>query len=103
MYCKISQTDFKKLLRALSFYFTSDFLDAAINSITWESPLTYRKRCGTEITETQSLGTTDTQLGWRAYRSSRSLSHYDFTVTFGIAHIGSTITESPEYNIKDGY
>lgn len=46
----------------------------------------YRKRCGGEVVKNEILYTVDREQNWRPYESSRSLSHYDFAVTFGIDH-----------------
>lgn len=65
----------------------------------------YRKRCGGEVVKTEVLRTVDREQNWRPYESSRSLSHYDFSVTFGIDHPG---TNPPNYDtascsISHGY
>lgn len=49
----------------------------------------YRRRCEAEISKTEDLeedfmGGGDGILHWRPYSGGRSLSHYDFTVSFGI-------------------
>ncbi|HEX6094950.1 MAG TPA: hypothetical protein VF432_01400 [Thermoanaerobaculia bacterium] len=46
----------------------------------------YRKRCGGEVVKNEVLYTVDREQNWRPYEGSRSLSHYDFSVTFGIDH-----------------
>ena len=65
----------------------------------------YRKRCGGEVVENRVLTTVDREQNWRPYESSRSLSHYDFAVTFGIDHPG---VQPPNYktascSIMSGY
>jgi hypothetical protein len=49
----------------------------------------YRKRCGGEVVKNEVLYTVDREQNWRPYESSRSLSHYDMAVTFGIDHPGN--------------
>lgn len=54
----------------------------------------YRKRCGPEVVKTKLDHTVDRKITWRPYEDSRSLSSYDFGVTFGIAH---PTTGTPNY------
>lgn len=46
----------------------------------------YRRRCGGEVVKNDVLYTVDREQNWRPYEGGRSLSHYDFSVTFGIDH-----------------
>jgi hypothetical protein len=66
----------------------------------------FRKRCGTEVDIAHKDVTTGTTLSWRPYSGSRSLSHYDFFVTFSIDHVYNNPPNyhtSRQYRIKDGY
>jgi hypothetical protein len=69
----------------------------------------YRKRCGTEVNKSTDLTSAyfsggNEVLNWRPYQSSRSLSHYDFNVDFGIRPaVDRTINPSGHYRIVDGY
>lgn len=75
----------------------------------------YRKRCAPEsnqsadIHESYYSGNTDAETNWRPYTGGRSLSHYDFTVRFGIRNMTDRnpnpppYNYSPYYNIKSGY
>ena len=63
----------------------------------------YRKRCGAEVSKVQVLNDVEDEQNWRPYEGSRSLSHYDFGVTFGIAHPGQTITDTATCSIVSGY
>lgn len=62
----------------------------------------YSKRCENEITVQQTDYHTGPVLHWRPYESTRSLSAYDFTVTFGIRLTGSgqIYTNSRPYHIQ---
>ena len=63
----------------------------------------YRKRCGGEVVKQQLLTDVDREQNWRPYEGSRSLSHYDVAVTFGIAHPGQTNYHYESCAITDGY
>ena len=80
-----------------------------------EGTVKYRKRCGPEsnlnadIYESYFGGNDDGEASWRPYSGGRSLSHYDFSVQFGIRTATDRSTNPPAfflsglYNIKWGY
>lgn len=67
----------------------------------------YVKRCADEKNVSTGLDytTSNSQLKWRAWEAGRSLSRYDFQVTFGIKHFTSTGSYflTRQYRITDGY
>lgn len=64
----------------------------------------YKKRCGAEVVKTQVLNDVNRVIDWRPYESSRSLSQYEFNVTFSIDHPGNVPpANSASCSIVDGY
>lgn len=68
-----------------------------------EGAVRYRKRCGAEVVKNEVLRDVGREQNWRPYEGSRSLSHYEMTVTFGAAHPGETIAKTGTCAIVSGY
>jgi len=76
---------------------TYDMVDTKLNG-----NVKYRRRCGAEVNKNQNLeegyyGGGNGILSWRPYSGGRSLSHYDFSVVFGIRHATDRNPNPPPY------
>jgi hypothetical protein len=96
------QSKIKSLKRC---YYGNWIVPVVTKDLHLEGTARFRKRCGDEQTRKMNDYTSGGELNWRPYDGSRSLSHFHFSVKFGIKHDWETNyhNSTQDYTIRCRY